>query len=170
MNIVSVFKIFVLITPVTAANGTPWGAAEEAVIRLQEGKLALCLPGKPTQGTSISSIFISQNNAKTGGRVTVWDIELEKGSVPLYLESGGCISYGTKLSGYKELVAPRPLSAGDTYYSRVNVYVENPVRTSTLFYDAVFCVQEKSPGLFDYLQCQYMSDGSTIVPSCGVGL
>jgi hypothetical protein len=148
------------------AIATPWGLPGEAVIGSENGKLSICVPKKTPKRLSVNSISVSESFLRNGERLTMWDVEMEQDSPVMFLEPGGCISYGVMPSGYKQLVEASPLKVGDTYYARVNINVANATRQSILFYDAVFCVGELQDGTLIYRQYQYERDGRTVKPSC----
>ncbi|MNE94206.1 hypothetical protein D3C80_1921470 [compost metagenome] len=99
----------------------------------------------------------------------MWQMELGAGGTPAVLRSGGCIVFGGKLPGYKQIVAIKSLQVGVVYYARMNVVAANPARQSIMFYDAVFCVGQKIGGGLHYSQYKYERDGKVVKPACGDG-
>jgi hypothetical protein len=96
----------------------------------------------------------------------MWKINLEQGSAPIEVSPGGCITYGSTLSGYRQLIAAKLLTPGNTYYARMNLLVADPARRSILFYDAVFCVEKLPDWKILYLQYVYERDGAVVKPVC----
>lgn len=160
------FLLYVFGASSCTAFATPWGMPGDAVIVSNKGHLNICMPTKTLEGVTLHSIVVTEHKAHRGISTTMWNIQLERNAVPKALEGGDCYSYGDKVADYAELVPARLLSVEGIYIVRVNVDVINAVRTSILFYDAIFCVSRLRTGELSYLQDIANSYGGGDKPLC----
>lgn len=166
MEHLSRFLCVVLCVLSSSVKATPWGMPGEAVIRSSNAGLLICMPKEALNHIKVDSIGVYEKSSRGGKRQPMWEIELKQNDSPVQIKLGGCVIYGSVPLGYQERVAPKSWTVGGTYYARINLVVVSPVRRSTLFYDAVFCVGQQFDGLFIYRQYVYGGDGSTIKATC----
>jgi hypothetical protein len=159
-----VFSLFATLA-IDNALATPWGMAKDADIKTVEGEVSICIPVTEKGDTAIESLWVSENEPNNGERHTQWDVEMKPGGPFISLPPGGCLKYGTNLTGYKVNAPAKKLEAGVTYDLRLNRFVRNPRRTDVLFYTAVFCPAERG-GQLMYFQYRHDENGRAVKPDC----
>jgi len=119
------------------ATATPWGWQGAGVVKVTEGRPAICIPGDAKKNFSVESVWLIHESGTD--RKLVWSLEASAPSGRFVLRPGQCLPYGAALHGYIQKVPAQALTEAGRYTFRLNADAVR--RTDTASYWGSFCLK-----------------------------
>jgi hypothetical protein len=95
-----------------------------------------------------------------------WAIVLEPKGTPVTLEAGGCIAYNEAPDGYAQAGGGKLLRPGETYGFLLQE-VDDTGNATTGRFLGLFCVEQPTTGVKNFLAYVEHANGTTTYPRCG---